>query len=304
MLSLIVFGSMTLVLLLAAFSITVRRPTKITLEERLYIRRKNQQLDDEATQLSFHEKLERDLKQSGVNISVKVYVLIGIVAAATVYFLMGFLLEDLLAAVISAVIIGGYVPSKVVSLLRERRLQEFDRAFSKALKRLSASMRSGSTLVQSVESIVQTPAIPKIVREEMGLILVDYDYGDGIELAFNRMADRTGLKDARGVAISIEIGMRQGSKLFEVFDNYVNTILDRKEAEAEARATLASTKNNINILACIPFLFTAGMKVVSPGYFDIVYAYGDGLGKYVFFIIYGFVMFGYMQLMKKCNIRL
>lgn len=305
MLGLVIFCLISSILVLAAFCIQVRRPAKITLEERLYHgRSSNRMIEEDKEKLSAYEKLQLELKQSGVNISVTVYFMIGVVSAAAVYFLMEFLLEDSLAAMVAALVVGGYVPRKVVSILRDRRMQEFDMAFSKALKRMSASIRSGSTLVQAIENIVETPAIPKIIREEMALVLVDYDYGEGIEAAFRRMADRTGVADVKGVSISIEIGMRQGSKLFEVFDNYVNTIMDRKEAEAEARATLAATKQSINMLVCVPFLFTAVMKFMSPDYFDPVYSFMGGYGKYIFLAIYGFVIFGYMQCLKKCDIRL
>ena len=304
LLELIVFGYMALILLVAVLIITMRRPGKIALEERLQRRTSSGRIEAVGEEeLNFYEKLQLDLKQSGVNISVSVYFLIGMVAAVTVFFLVNYLLEDLLAGIMAALAIGIFVPRKVVSILRERKMQEFDAAFSKALKRMSASMRAGETLLQAIQNVVDTLSMPKAIREEMAIVIVDYDYGDTIDVAFRRMADRTGVSDVQSVAISIEIGMRKGSKLFEVFDNYVEAIMDRKESEAEARATLASTRSSINILATIPFIFTAAMKFMNPSYFDVAYAFAGGMGKYIFFAIFGFVLFGYAQLTHKCNVH-
>jgi len=302
-LELITFGIVTVVMLLAAFLISLKSRRKITLEERLYHRKTSYRVEEDR-ELNVIERLELDLKQSRVNISVSVYFLIGIVGAASVFFLFQYLLEDIIIAVIAAAVIGFYIPKQLLVILKEKKMQEFDNSFSKALKRMSASMRSGSSMLQAVQSVVDTPAMPKVIREEMALILIDYDYGDSIDIAFRKMAERTGVKDVKSIAISIEIGMRQGSKLFEVFDSYVNTIMDRKESEAEARATLSATRASVNILVSVPFLFTAGMKVMSPGYFDLAYGYAGGLGKYIYFAIYGFVIAGYVYLVRKCNIRI
>lgn len=304
MLEIIVVGVVAFILLFTVFFLSLKRAGKITLEERLYHRRGAYQEEVNEKRLNPIEQLDLELRQSGVSISVTVYILIGVVGAATVYFLFQYLLEDLLGAVTAGLVIGFYLPKQLLGVLRQQKMQEFDLSFSKALKRMSASMRSGSTLLQSVQSVVETPTMPKAIREEMSLVLVDYDYGDSLDVAFRRMGDRTGVQDAKSIAISIEIGLNQGSKLFEVFDNYVNAIMDRKEAEAEARASLAMTRSSINMLVLIPFLFTAGMKAMSPGYFESVYSYSGGIGKYIFFAIYGFVLVGYVYLMRKCNVRI
>lgn len=306
MIGILTLGTMTVVILLGAFLASMRKPKKVTLEERIFRRKTAADLDkmDAEDELKWLDKLQIELAQSGVGISVPVYLMIGLVSGMCVYFVIVYLVGTIIAALLGAGIVGVVLPRQILIFLIDRKKSEFDLAFSKALKRMSATMKTGGTLLQAVQGVAEAGAMPKSIREEMALVLMDYDYGDSLEVAFYHMYDRTGLTDVKNMAIAIEIGLRQGSKLYEVFDNYVNTIMGRKEIEADGRATLSDIKTSTNVLVVVPFGFAAVLKFLQPTYFDGAFAYAGGLGKYLFFILYSFVIFGFIYLRKKCNIRI
>lgn len=299
----IALGVITVIILLATFIIEARRASRVSLEERLSGRLKKEETVFEERKLSYLERLEMDLVQSRVGINVPIYFLIAFVSGGIVFALSLFLIESAFAAFAIACI-GFLVPKQIVNGLKDIRQREFDAMFSKALKRMSANLRASATLPQAVIDVATAESLPMVLREEMGKVRVDYEYGVSMEKAFYSLYERTGVDDVKGVAMAIEISTKKGTKLYEAFEKYVDTIAERKAAEAESRAALASTRMTINIIALAPFLFAAMMKLMSPTYYNSVYELWGGLGRYVFLLIYVFVGLGYFVTKKMCNIRL
>lgn len=306
MIGILTLGTMTVVILLGALIASMRKPKKVTLEERIFRRKTAADLDkiDAEDELKWLDKLQIELAQSGIGLSVPVYFMVGLVSGMCVYFVVVYLVGTIIAALIAAGIVGVILPRQILLLLIDRKKREFDLLFSKALKRMSATMRTGGTLLQAVQGVVEAESMPKSIREEMALVLMDYDYGDNFVVAFNHMYDRTGLIDVKNIAVAIEIGFKRGSKLYEVFDNYVKTIMERKEIEADGRATLSDLKTSSNFLVVIPFAFAAVVKYAQPTYFDSFFAYAGGLGRYIFIAIFCFVIYGFTYMRKKCDIRI
>lgn len=305
MIGILTLGVMALIVLIGAFFVSLNRQPQITLEERIFRRKTTADLrEDNNEKEGVFNKLKVKIVQSGVGISVPVYFMIGIVSAIAVYILILFLIDTPFFAVVGALLVGFIIPNKVLLFLIERNKSKFDRAFIKALKRMSATMRTGSTILQAVQEVVNAEVLPMVVRKELAIVLVDYEYGDSFAEAFYHMYERTGLVDVKNVAMSIEIGMQQGSKLYEAFDNYVSTIMGRKEIEAESQAITAESKSTTSILVAIPFVFSAAIKYLQPTYFDSAYEYAGGLGRYLFIIIYGLVIYGYIYVYKKCEVRI
>jgi Flp pilus assembly protein TadB len=305
MIGILTLGVMAMIVLIGAFFASLNRQPQITLEERIFRRKTTTDLKEENTdKQGVINNLKIKLMQSGVGISVPVYFMIGLVSALGVYILILFLIDTPIFAIAGALIVGFIIPNKVLLFLIARNKCQFDTAFIKALKRMSATMRTGSTLLQALQEVVDAEVLPMVVRKELGIVLVDYEYGDSFAEAFYHMYERTGLVDVKSVAMSIEIGMKQGSKLYESFDNYVSTIMERKENEAEGRAIMAESKNTTNILVAVPFAFNAVIKYLQPTYFDNAYEYAGGYGRYLFLLIYGLVIYGYIYVYKKCDIRI
>lgn len=149
----------------------------------------------------------------------------------------------------------------------------------KALKRMASSLRTGSTLLQAVEDVVHTHALPRVIREELAAVLLDFEYHDTFEEAFKKMYERTGSEDVKSTALSIQISTKYGAKL-------------------------ASVSATVTIVSLVPFLFGFLVRYSDPTYFDGLYAFGGGLGRWVLLVLYGIDVFGYFFLKSKCNIRI
>ena len=305
----VVLGSMAIIVLFAG-SLALydsRRFGSISLEERLSRKKSGRDdvIDEKETddKDSFYKRIEKKIDQSGVKISVMTYFLIAAVAVVVIFSGVIFLVDSLPAAIVAA-FAGLLVPSYILDVLRERRMRTMSAMFSRVLKRMIASLQSNSTLLQAIDDVKDSEAIPVMMREEMAKVRLDFNYGYSLDRAFRNMYQRTGLEEVKSVALAVEIAQEQGSDLSEAFDSYVTAIQDREEGMADARATLAGTKTSVNLMSAMPFIFALFLKFSQPDYFDTVYAWGGGLGRYFILGMYLLVVFGFIYLHKKCDVKL
>lgn len=305
----VVLGSMAIIVLVAASFVLYdsRRFGSISLEEILRLKKsgRDEVINDKEAEIkdSYYQKVKQKIKQSGVKISVTTYFLIAAVAAVVIFSGVLFLVDSLPAAVVAA-FAGLLVPSYILGILRERRMRAMATMFSRVLKRMIASLQSNSTLLQAIDDVIDSEAIPKMMREEMAIVRLDFNYGDSLDKAFRNMYQRTGLEEIKSVALAVEIAQEQGSDLSEAFSSYVSAIQEREEGMADARATLAGTKTSVNLMSAMPFIFALFLKFSQPDYFDTVYAWGGGLGRYFILSMYLLVVFGFIYLHKKCDVKL
>lgn len=295
-----VFSAMAAIVLFTVFFMQVKRVRRVSLAKVL-----NRQADEEAVpeKEAAFMKLEEELLQSGTGITLPIYFLIMGVGAVLLYILGSFLVESPLAGMLTACI-AVFLPKVVVDHQRNVRMREFDSMLAKALKHMSASIRTGSTIVQAVEGVIQAPNMPRRIREEMEKVRLDYYYGGDMKKAFANLYERTGCEEVQGIILAIETSESKGTKLYKAFDSYVSSITTRKESEAEASAALASVKMSTNIVACAPFAFAAVLKFISPEYFSTLYTYGGGIGRFILLGLFGVVAVGFVVVHKMCDIKL
>ena len=179
---LITLGVMACILLTGRFLLSWQRPDQVDLAGK--IRRRNGtdfgSLDEEPEKTTFLAKKEKELLQSGTGMTLPVYYLMIAATALVLYLLTDFLLASQAAAALVACA-SVFVPGYVIKQRKAKRKAEFDEAYVKALKRMASSLRTGSTLLQAVEDVVHTHALPRVIREELAAVLLDFEYHDTLD---------------------------------------------------------------------------------------------------------------------------
>ena len=279
------------------------KPKKVDLYDRLKSNSEGEFSLKKSDDDSYISKLQKQLHMANVGVTVPVYFMIMVVTAAIIFVITNFLVSSYGIAAIAACS-AAFVPKFVVKYLVDRRSDEFDMMFVKALKRLAASIRAGESLEQAIQDIIDAESLPDVLKDEFRTCLSDYTFTGDIAKAFMGIYDRTGNKDVMGVAVGISISNKLGSDLAKIFDSYSSAIMNRKEMEAEGKASLMSTRMDTLIISVVPFAFGAAMKFMQPDYFDYAFNWLDGLGRYIIVGFYGIVVYGVIYLMGKCNIKL
>lgn len=254
-------------------------------------------------QETFLARKEKELLQSGTGITITTYFLILIVSFVVLYLLTQFLMDSNFIAFIIACF-AVFVPEYILKIRKDQKRRAFDEMYGKVLKRLASSLRSGSTLLQAVDDVIHTPSLPHAIREEMAAVLLDFEFQDTFDQAFFKLYERTGSEDVKSTALSIQISTKYGAKLYEAFEEYAKTIMERKEMEAESRAKLSSVSATISLVSAVPFIFGAIIQVTNPTYFDGIFSFAGGAGKILILGLYLMDVFGYLFLKRKCDIQI
>ena len=299
-LNLIIFGAMADVILIGAYFASRQKANKLSLHRpdgRLAKAGMGKAED------GYLESVRKKIRRAGINMPLYIYFGIAAVTAVIVYAVVYFLIDSVWIAAVCA-LAGLVVPSRVVEFLREKREREMEIQFTKALRQMASTLRAGGNIYRAISDVEKNEALSDAIREEMGDIKTDYGFGLSFSEGFLNMYNRTGIEDAKSVALAIDIGTRSGSDMAETFEHYIAAIHDRQAMVAEGRATLSGTKTQVTIMCIVPFAFSAFLKISDPTYFDAAYNWLGGLGKYLIIMLYGIVVFGFFALRKMCDIKL
>jgi len=294
--------------------IVLGRKRKISISERIILDKEKLMVDSmiKAAEIegnvnakeqkrSWFEKKELDLKRSGSGVVLPLYIGIAAFSGAAIFAIVQQLTQIAPLAVAFS-FIGLLLPDMYVKSRVNKNLRFFNQHFVKALRRMAASMRAGSSVTQAIGDVVNTRIIHPVIRAEMKKVLVDIEYGANIEEAFYKLYERTGSADAKHLAITIEIKRLHGGGIGQTFEQIGATISSRTLMEADIRATLAQVNATSMLLSGIPFVLTIILMVISPGYFDPLLE--TTMGRLVFLFCYVFIILGGVIMKKMSNIKL
>lgn len=132
---------------------------------------------------------------------------------------------------------GWGLPRKILKWMWKRRVRKFDEQMLDGLTFLSNSLKSGLSLLQAVDMIVQE--LPNPLSQEWALVMSQQKLGVRIEEALNNLEKRIGSEDIQIIITSISILRESGGNLAEVFDTIAYTVRERRKVEGKIEAMTA-----------------------------------------------------------------
>lgn len=171
--------------------------------------------------------------------------------------------------VIAGILVGGALgfsfsrmPMPIIRMLKTKRAAKFNLQMVDALTLMSNALRSGLTLVQASELVVQEMADP--IRQEFNLLLAQNRIGVPIDEAFANLSDRLEVEDLGMFATAILILRETGGNLAETFDTVVYIIRERVKLSAKIMALTAQGITQAIVLVIIPFVLLIVQYFGSP----------------------------------------
>lgn len=171
---------------------------------------------------------------------------------------MGFGYHLIRALVISILVLGPFgiptgfrLPRRVVQWLWNRRLQKFEDQLLDALAFMSNGLRSGLSLVQCMDMVVEELDNP--ISEEFGLVMAEQRVGVPFEEALLNLEKRVPTEDVQILVTSINILRQSGGNLSETFQTISYTIRERKKVEGRIRTLTAQGVAQAIIITIMPF---------------------------------------------------
>ena len=154
-------------------------------------------------------------------------------------------------------------PTKIVTVLREKRRQKFNIQLVEALGSMSNALRAGFSINQAFETVVQNGEKP--ISQEFGVMLQQMRVGMNFYDALQSLDKRVGSDDLTLVVTAVDIARRTGGNLTEIFDKISLTIRERMRIERRVMTLTSQGRLQGLIVACMPGVLGVAMTLLKPG---------------------------------------
>jgi tight adherence protein B len=199
---------------------------------------------------AMHQEMPRDRARKILSYSVLVMSALGFLVNFSVFFAILFGLLGLL------------VPRWVISWLRARRFRQINAQLGEALTLVSSSLRSGLSLPQGVELVVQELEPP--IAEEFAIVIKENRLGLSFDEALSNLAERVPTPDLDMVVTAIVTIRETGANLAEVFDVIAHTVRERKKVEGKIQAMTAEGMTQGMLMCAVPPILIIAFYFLDP----------------------------------------
>ncbi len=185
--------------------------------------------------------------------------------SGTVFFLLlwpSFFSGAFMFCIVTAV--GWTVPKYIVDYLYNRRCAQFGDQMVDGLTIMANGVRSGLSVPQSMERVVENMGNP--ISQEFGLVLSQMRLGLSYEEALNGLANRIPTPEVQMFVLSVNILRETGGNLGETFSTIVETIRERQKIEKKIEALTAQGIMQGVIITMVPFFLLLMFAVMDPSY--------------------------------------
>lgn len=222
---------------------------------------------------SFGERMATELARADLKLTVSEYFLFN-VASMLIGFLIGLLLlQNILG--LAAGIVGFYIPRIYVKMRQRRRLIAFNDQLGDTITLLANSLRSGYSLLQSMETVAKELAPP--VSEEFSRVVREIGLGLSNEESLNNLLRRVNSDDLDLMITAINVQHEVGGNLAEILDTIGYTIRERVRIKGEIRTITGGQRISGYVVALLPFALGTFLFIVNREYISVLFTDQCGL---------------------------
>lgn len=179
---------------------------------------------------------------------------------------------------------SGYnLPRFVVNRMWDNRIGAFESQMLDALSFMSNGLKSGLSLVQTMDMVREE--LPNPVSEEFKLLLDEQRVGVPMEEALINLERRIDTEDVQIMVTSINILRQSGGNLSETFDTIAYTIRERQKVEGRIKTLTAQGVAQGVIIVILPFALGAILYTMDPELISRMWTTALGWGMLMIMVI-------------------
>ncbi|SCG50934.1 type II secretion system F family protein [Micromonospora inositola] len=220
------------------------------------------------------ERVAKDLERAGMTLRPREWTAARAGATVAGALLLG-LLGGVLAALLGAAL--GWLAAGLYRRVRgARRRQAFADLLPDTLQLVVGSLRSGFSLAQAIDAVVQdSPPGPLTV--ELGRAMAEVRLGSNLDDALERVAQRVENDDLAWAVMAIRIQRDTGGNLAEVLETTVETLRERDRLRRHVRALSAEGRLSAYVLIALPIVMAVWMLLTRRDYLSPLWTTPVGL---------------------------
>ena len=245
------------------------------------------------------QRLAIDLQRADLKLTPSEFILINL-AAILIGFLVALFLgrNNLLFGILGG-LLGFYLPRFYLRRLQSQRLGAFNNQLGDMLILLSNSLRSGYSLLQSIETVSKD--MPPPMSVEFVRVVREIGLGLTIEESLAHLLQRIQSEDLDMVITAINIQHEVGGNLSEILDTIAETIRERVRIKGQIRALTASQRMSGNVVSLLPIALGTFLFIFNPSYLSGMFTQTCGI---IMLIAGGStIMMGYFAIRKITDIE-
>ena len=222
-----------------------------------------ERLDTAIGDRGFTRGIKSKIAKADVKLRVSEYIGLRIglalLAGAIAYFVLG---QLWIAAI--ALIGGSFIPPIYLSTAARRRLRAFEDQLSQTLNLWVNALRSGYSVLQSMEAIATE--LPPPVSTEFERVVQEVRLGLSVSQALANMLRRMPSEDLDLIVTAVNIQREVGGNLAEVLDTISFTIRERVRIKGEIRTLTAQGRLSGWIVSLLPIFLAFALLGINPDY--------------------------------------
>ncbi len=222
-----------------------------------------ERLNEVIKRQSFAAGIEHDLAAASLPLTVPEYLLIRI-AVPLIVTLLALLIWRQVLIVPAALIAGHLALSFWMRIRRQRRKQEFSDQLPETLDLITASMRGGFSLIQSLANVASDVQEP--MRTELRRVFQEVQLGLSVTQALDNLVQRMESTDLDLVVTAIKIHARVGGNLGQILENISTTMRERAKLRREVRVITSMQRISSYVIGALPFALALIIFTINPTY--------------------------------------
>jgi tight adherence protein B len=166
--------------------------------------------------------------------------------------------------------IGGFFfPRFYVSRKQSQRLHHFEEQLPDTLSLWVNALRSGYSVMQSMEAIAKEAPQPTAV--EFRRVVQEVQLGIPMEDSLDHLLTRMPSDDLDLVNTAVNIQREVGGNLAEILDSIAHTIRDRIKLKGEIRVLTSQGRITGWVISMLPIMLSIFLYMVSPSYMGLLF---------------------------------
>jgi tight adherence protein B len=207
-----------------------------------------------------------------LSVTPETFFFLRVLSAVVSFFLVFFVAGTVVGLVCGA--LGFVAPWLVLKRLRATRVRKIEEQLVEGLELLGNSLKSGLTLQQAVELLIEE--FPPPISQEFSLVLAETRLGKDFSEALERMAERLNSNVVYILSSGVRITKQCGGDMTQIFSNLASTIREQFTIEGKLNAVTAQGRFQGLILGLMPFALIIILYFIDPAHVETLFSYQIG----------------------------
>jgi tight adherence protein B len=233
-----------------------------------------QRLEASVSGRSFAAALQTDIARANLKLTVGEFLILQCLAAITVGALAWFISGTPIVGMAFGGL-GWSLPKFWLGRRRAGRLKALNGQLADTITLMSNSLRSGLSLVQSMEMISREAEPP--IAEEFQRVVREIGLGVGPQEALQHLVRRVASEDLDLVVTAILVQFEVGGNLSKVLDSIATTIRERVKLKGEIKTLSAQGRMSGYMLSGLPVGVGGILMLIAPTYIGKLFTPGPWL---------------------------